>query len=137
MSYIEEARTRARRRKSRWNLLLIPAVLVPTAVLWASGMLVAEQVHMRYFPEESLANGEGPWIVIAAIAPLFAAIPVGMLVGNFTVHRIEAARAALDREASSDPTLGYRASRAALVRLALYTSTASLVATTVAALLPW
>jgi hypothetical protein len=71
------------------------------------------------------------------IAPLFAAIPVGMLVGNFIVHGIEPARAALDREASSDPTLGYRASRAALVRLALCTSIASLAATTLAALLPW
>ena len=137
MSYGEEARARAGRRKSRWNLLLIPAALVPTAILWVTAMLVAEHLHMRYFPEESLGSGEGPWVVIAAIAPLFAAIPIGMLVGNFAVHHIAAARAALDREASTDPTLGYRASRAALARMALYATLASLAATTVAALLPW
>jgi hypothetical protein len=137
VSYFEEARARARRRKSRWNLLLIPAAAVPVALLWACALLAAEQVHLRFFREESLRTGEGPWIVIAAVAPLLGAIPIGMLLGNLMIHRIEGARMALDREAAPEPRLSERASNAALARAALYATVASLAAVLLRALMPW
>lgn len=137
MSTLEEARARARRRKSRWNLLLVPAGLVPMGVIWAAAALLAEQAHMHFYPDESLRDGEGPWVVVAAVAPLFAAIPIGLLVGNFLVHHVARARAALDREAAADPTLGYRASQAALCKAAFLASGAALASTTLGVLLPW
>ena len=137
MSFIDEARARARRRKSRWNLLLVPAGLVPVVVLWAAAALLAEQAHMHFYPDESLGDGEGPWVVVAAVAPLFAAIPIGLLLGNFLVRQVAQARSALHREAAADPTLGYRASQAALRKAALVASAAALAATTLGVLLPW
>lgn len=137
MSYLEEARARAKRRKSRWNLLLIPAGFPPVVMVWAAAVLLAEQGHMHFYPGESLRSGGGPWVVVAAVAPLFAAIPIGMLVGNFLVRQIAPARAALDREASSDPALSYGGSQAALRRAASLATGASLLATTLGVLLPW
>ena len=37
MSYLDEARSRAKRRKSPWNILLIPAVVLPLLTLWWPG----------------------------------------------------------------------------------------------------
>jgi hypothetical protein len=137
MSDLDEARARAKRRKSRWNLALVPAVLLPTAAVWALAALAAERVHLHFFPDESLREGEGPWVVLAAVAPLFAAIAIGMLVGNTIVRRVGRACRALDREAAADPALSYRASQDALARLAVYATIASLVATLLGALMPW
>lgn len=137
MSYLEEAQARARRRKSRWNLLLVPAGILPVVVIWATAALLAEQVHMHFYPGEYLRNGDGPWVVVAAVAPLFAAIPIGMIAGNFSVHQVAQARRVLDREASSDPTLGYRASQGALRKAAFFATIASLIATALGVLLPW
>jgi hypothetical protein len=137
MSCIEEAQARARRRKSRWNLLLIPAAALPMVVFWATVVLLAEQVHLSYFPGQSLRAGSGPWVVVAAVAPLFAAIPIGMLVGNFMVRHVRPAGIALDHEASSDPRLSYAGSKAALLKVALSAAVASLAATTLGVLSPW
>ena len=137
MSYIEEARARANRRKSRWNLLLIPAGFLPVVLVWAITTLLAEQAHMHFYPGESLRNGDGPWVVVAAVAPLFAAIPIGMLMANFVVRQVAQARTVLDHEASSDLTLSYGESQAALRRAAWLALVASLVATTLGVLLPW
>ena len=137
MSYLEEAQARARRRKSRWNLLLVPAGLLPVIVVWVAATLLAERLHMHLHPGESLRNGDGPWVVVAAVAPLFAAIPMGMLAGNFLVHQVAKARRVLDLEASSDPTLSYPASQRALRKAAFFAAIASSVATTLAVLLPW
>jgi hypothetical protein len=137
MSYLEEARARAKRRKSRWNLLLIPAGFLPVVFVWATAVLLAEQAHMHFYPGESFRSGGGPWVVVAAVAPLFAAIPIGLLVGNFFVRQVAPARAALDHEASSDPTLSYGGSQAALRKAAALAAVASLVATTLGVLLPW
>ena len=41
MSILDEARSRARRRESRWNLLLVPAGLVPVIVVLASAAALA------------------------------------------------------------------------------------------------
>jgi hypothetical protein len=137
MGYFEEARARARRRKSPLNLLLIPASCLPIVLVWAAVVLLAEQAHAHFYPEESLRNGSGPWIVVAVVAPLFAALPLGMLIGNFLVHQLAHVRAVLDREASPDPALSYGESQAALRKVVSVIAIASLAATTFGALLPW
>lgn len=137
MSYFEEARARARRRKSRWNLLLIPASLLPLVSIWATLALLGEQAHTHYYPGESLRNGGGPWVVVAVVTPLFAALPIGMLVGNFLVHQLPHVRGILDREAFSDSTLSYAGSQATLRKVAFFATVGALVATTFGVLLPW
>ncbi len=128
---------RARRRKSRWNLLLLPAVLLPLAGIWAGLCLTANGLHMHLFPRESLRTAKGAWPILATIAPFFAALPLSMLLGNLVVWLVPSARRALDSEAISHPGTSFLESQAKLVRLAIYLSPLFIAASLVAAVFPW
>ena len=82
MGFIEEARNRAKRRKRAWNLLLIPAVLFPLVAIWGSLLFGFESIHSACYPGQSLRNGSGAAVVVTTVFPLFAAIPLGMFIGN-------------------------------------------------------
>jgi hypothetical protein len=128
---------RAKRRKSGWNLLLLPAVLLPLAAMWAGLCGGANLMHMQLYPGESLRTAKGLWPILATLAPFFAATPLAMLIGNFIVWLVPPARRALDIEASAYPGTSFRASQAALIRLTLYLTPLSIAACLVAAALPW
>ena len=119
MTYWHRARTRAARRKSPWNLLLIPAALIPWFVGWWLSTIVFGQIYRLTHP--------GAWFillpdslggVLIALGLLFAWCPVAMLIGNLLVHAVPAARRALDQEASTARGTDYRSSNGALLRLA-------------------
>ncbi len=135
--FTEAQMARARRRKSRWNLLLIPAVLLPIIVFWIAGALSAQQAHMLLYPSQTLRNAKGLWVIVAVMAPVLAAVPLGMLVGNFLVWQVAPARRALNHEAESDPITSYSASQSALVRLALVGVAIAVVATAIGTISPW
>ena len=135
--FTEAQIARARRRKSRWNLLLIPAVLFPIIAVWVATVLLAQQGHMHLYPGQTLRNGKGLWVIVAVMAPALAAVPLGMLVGNFLVWLVGPARRALDREAAPDPTLTYEATQSALLKFALLAVAIALVATALGTLSSW
>ncbi len=128
---------RAKRRKSGWNLLLLPAVLIPLVAVWAGLCGTANVMHMHLFPGESLRTAKGAWPILATLASFFAALPLAMLVGNLVVWLIPSARHALNSETIAHPGTSFRASQAALIRLALYMSPFSIAVSLVAAALPW
>lgn len=128
---------RAKRRKSRWNLLLIPAVLLPIAAIWVGTALLAQQAHMALYPAQTLRNARGVWVIITVMAPVLAAGPLGMLVGNFLVWKVGPARTALDREAEPHPITTYGSSQSALRKLFLFAVPIALVATVLGVLFPW
>ena len=128
---------RARRRKSRWNLLLIPAVSFPIIAVWVAAVLLAQQAHILLYPLQSLRNAKGVWVIVAVMSPVLAAMPLGMLIGNLLVWQMAPARRALNREAEADSTTTYGASQRALLRFALFGVLIALVATTLGALRPW
>src|SRR5262245_40952206 len=110
MSYYADARARARRRKSPWNLLLI--LFVPTitgVLLWLSfNALWALHVlaHPAHAGQEWLFwNGRpsNPITFAAGFAmlfgPAFPCLIAAMVLSNFLIRCIGPARRALDREA--------------------------------------
>lgn len=128
---------RAKRRKSRWNLLLLPAVLLPLVTIWAGLCGAANSMHMYLFSGESLRTAKGVWPILATLSPFFAALPLAMLVGNLVVWLVPPARRALDSEAIPHPGTSFLASQAKLGRLALYMTPAGVAASIVASALPW
>ena len=128
---------RARRRRSRWNLLLIPAVLLPIIAVWVAAVLLAQQAHILLYPSQTLRNAKGLWVIVAVMSPVLAAVPLGMLIGNLLVWQVGPARRALNREAEADPTTTYGASQSALLKFALFGVLIALVATALGALRPW
>ena len=128
---------RAKRRKSGWNLLLLPAVLLPLAAIWAGLCVTADVLHMHLYPGESLRTAKGVWPILATLAPFFAAVPLAMLLGNVLVWLVPPARRALDLEATPHPGTSFRASQAMLSKLALYMAPLSIAASLVAAAFPW
>ena len=137
MGFIEEARNRAKRRNSAWNLLLIPAVLFPLAVTWGLLVFGFESVHSAYYPGQSLKNGSGVAVVLTTVCPLFTAIPVGMLVGNWLVWLLPAARRKIEVEAINSRAADFVSSQKLLFRASAVVLPVSLGLSFIGALLPW
>jgi hypothetical protein len=128
---------RARRRKSRWNLLLIPAILFPIVAFWVAAVLLAQEAHMLLYPSQTLRNAKGLWVIVAVMAPVLGAVPLGMVVGNILVRQVGMARRALNREAEPDSTTTYGASQSVLLRFALVAIAVAAVTTSIGILSPW
>jgi uncharacterized membrane protein len=137
MGFIKEARSRAKRRKSAWNLLLIPAVLVPVVAIWGSLVLGFESIHSAYHPGQSLRNGSGVAVIVTTVGPLFAAIPLGMLIGNWLVWLLPAARKVIDAEAIKSSAPDFVSSQKFMFRASAMILVISLGLALVGALLPW
>ena len=104
MGYLDEARKRASRRKSAWNLLLIPAVSGTWLVMWYASVQVVGQLLRFTRPGLNFVllpdSGGGTLI---GVGLLFAWLPLAMIIGNFLVATVAPARRTLDREAQAVP----------------------------------
>jgi hypothetical protein len=100
MGYLEEARKRASRRKSAWNLILIPAVFGTWIVMWYASVQVVGRLlrYTRPGLRFVLLPDSGAGTLIA-VGLLFAWLPLAMIIGNILVAAVAPARRALDREA--------------------------------------
>ena len=137
MRFTEEQYRQARRRKSRWNLLLIPAVLIPLIVMWVALVLLGAYAHGLIHNGQTLRTGRGLGPILDALAPMFIAVPLGMLAGNLLVWCIAPARHALEREAMPYPALRFAASQSALLKLLPLLATVSISGLVLGVLLPW
>jgi len=104
MGYLDEARKRASRRKSAWNLLLIPAVSGTWLVMWYASVQVVGQLLRFTRPGLNFVllpdSGAGTLI---GVGLLFAWLPLAMIIGNFLVATVTPARRTLNREAQAVP----------------------------------
>lgn len=82
MSYVDDAFKRARRGRSPWNLLLIPACILCIGSVWWAFVALMQFIQVRLYPAQSLSAGSGVGPILATVAPLFAAMPIGMLLAN-------------------------------------------------------
>ncbi len=135
--YFAAARKRARRRSSPWNLLLIPAVVLPWLLLWWAAVAGLGVVHRAVYPGESMSVGSGIGIIVMAVAPGLAALVVTLLVANFVLRCMGPARRALDLEAEGCPGVGFEAVQRRLLRVATVVVPLALGLALVGALLPW
>lgn len=118
MTYWHNARVRATRRKSAWNLLLIPTALVPWFLgWWLSAKALGHVYHLMHPRASFVVLPETIGGIAIAVGLLLAWCPVAMMTANLLVHAVPAARRALDREASTARGTDFRSSNRQLVRL--------------------
>jgi hypothetical protein len=111
------ARHRASRRKSAWNLLL-PVIIFPTfIVLWGTGAIVFQVGSL--FAGVTAAGPHKSLLSFLIFGPLvLPSISFACVIGNFVVFRIPAARRAMDAEDQGFPGTDYATAQKALSKAA-------------------
>jgi hypothetical protein len=138
MGYITDARTRAGRRRSPWNLLLIPCYTVPWFVLVLASLIALGKIYGLVH-----AGGEFRLVpdsiggILMAVGSLFAWLCPSMVLANLLVAAVPPARRALDREAMSVPGTDRAAANRSLLRLSRYLTPAGVAIALAGAVIPW
>ena len=118
MGYIDEARTRALRRKSPWNLILLLAALIPWALLWYISAALIGCITRHLHPGLNfvlLPNSGGGTLI--AIGLCFAWLPVAMILSNLVVVMVPAAKRTLDDEAREVAGTDFQAASCGLLKV--------------------
>jgi len=128
--YFPEARERAKRRKSPWNLILIPVgaawigffCVAQFKILWAIHILIYPNHAGRY--EEFWPAGLSIPAFISSfllIMPVFiSSIILGMIAANIFLWCIPPMRRIFDKEAQGTKGASFRESRMSLCKIAGY-----------------
>lgn len=128
MSYFEEARARARRRKSPWNLLLIAAVVGSWLLVWYVSAKIFGQIVRHVRPElQFVLLPDSGGSILMAFGLFFASLPFSMVVGNLVVAIVPPARRALDREAANVPGTDLVSSNRSVLKVAAFLTPAGLL----------
>jgi hypothetical protein len=138
MGYLNDARVRARRRKSPWNLLLFPAAIIPWFTLWWFSVRLFGQFARLVHPDlvfVILPDTRGA--ILIGLGLLFAWLGPAMIVGDLLVSLVPGARRALDAEAAPFPETGLKASIRSVFRLSAFLTPVGLVAAIVGVMIPW
>ena len=119
-TWVKNARHRARRRRSRWNLLL-PLLALPSwvAIAFLLGW-VFSGLHGLLRPVAAPLFASGPLSLATALVlfpALLSAICPALLLTNFLVYRIPLARRAMEAEDLAHPGVDYASSQRALSKL--------------------
>jgi len=135
MGYITDARTRAGRRRSRWNLLLIPCYALPWLLLTLGSLFALGKAYGAIHGIQVLTVlPETVGGILMALGSLFAWLGPAMIAANVLVAAFPPARRALDREALLIPGADRATANRSLLRLTGYLTPAG-VAVALAGLL--
>ena len=118
MGYFEESREKARRRRSPWNLLLVPAVVAPWSLLWFTSASVIGHIARRLHPEQNfvlIPDSSGG--ILIAIGLFFAWLPVAMILANLIVVVIPVVKRTLDDEARGVPKTDFVSANRGLLKV--------------------
>src|SRR5580765_2302036 len=137
MSYYDEARRRAARRKSPWNLVLGATVLISWATISLAVGFVLNAVHQVLFEGQTLSSHEGVGPILVTVSSLFACLIPAMLVSTLLLRLLPPARRAFDREATPFPDTAFIEAQHRLLRLGAFVVPASLAVGALGACLPW
>jgi hypothetical protein len=136
MSYLDQARSRAKRRKSLWNILLIPAVALPLFTLWWSTSAALSKLYrVIHVGQQFRGLPDSVGGIIMAVAPFFAWLGPSMIIGNLLVATIPPARRVLDAEAAPFAGTDRRSANRDLLRISLLMTPAGLLLAIVGALI--
>jgi hypothetical protein len=139
--YLSRAQQRAARRKSPWNLLDLLFGLPCIGIAWWAFLHSVWAVHNWLVPQHAVsfsmifhshATGLAPTVFF--VAPLFAAIPVGLFLSNCIVWRIPPYRRASEREAQGVWHASFADAQKDVSLLALCVGLPVLIASFIAAL---
>jgi len=128
-SYYREARWRARRRKSAWNILLSLFCIGSGLALWYALFQLVWAFHIFIYPNHRFDQfwqpGIGPSSFVLSFLMMFAPVPgaitLGFMLGNLMAWLIPPARRTLDAEAEGYPGTSFRDSMRGLARICLWT----------------
>jgi hypothetical protein len=126
--YFERARQRAKRRRSPWNLVLIPLGLGSMAFICYGLFQFMWRVHTWFHPNH-VGRFRGFWAegigfpafvssFVLFIPLVFAAIPLGMIFTNAVAWCIPPARRAFDREAEGIKWASSHEAMSGLIKIA-------------------
>ncbi len=118
--YVERAQQRAQRRKSPWNLLLIPFGIGGVAGSAYLLFQIMWRIHIAFYPDHAGRFGEfwGEGVsfpsfissFLLLIPLLFAGLLIGLMFANCVAWCIAPARRAFDREAEGVKWASFRES---------------------------
>jgi hypothetical protein len=139
--FFTEARLRARRRNSAWNLILIPPALFGWLGSWYVFLRIVWAFHQIFYPQHAFHDfwqeGVGFESLVLSLLMLFAPFPasicIGLIFANCVASLIPPARETLDSEAEGFEGTGLRESNEALLRLAKWAVPGGLIIALVAA----
>jgi hypothetical protein len=139
--YYAAARLRAGRRKSAWNLILIPTALfgwlgswyVLFRIVWAFHQILYPRHVFHDFWQEGISFASFLPSFLMLFAPAPAPICIGLIFANCVAWLIPPARRTLDAEAEGYKGTGFRESTEALLRLIKWTVPGGLIIDLVAA----
>jgi len=122
MAYITLIRQRAarRRRRSAWNLLLIPCYVIPWFLLVMGSVIALGDLYLARHPGVQfrvLPDTIGA--IFMGIGSLLAWFGPSMITANLLVSAVPAARRALDREAAGLPGSDRVAANRGLLKVSL------------------
>lgn len=130
MSYFDQARERAKRRKSVWNLLLLPAVLAPLGLMWWLSVAGVAKLYRVVHPQtEFILLPDTLGGLLLAIGPFFAWLGPAMIIGNFITFMVPAARRALETEAATVYSGHFRSANRGLLKALAILTPAGIVVT--------
>lgn len=144
-TFLRNARTRSSRRKSPWNFLLL--LIFPLwLVVWWAVVEAVWLVHIRFSHGNGAVLaaswmrgiGNGPMSLgsfLMIFAPMIPAMIAAMVIGNYLIYLIPAARHAMDAEDRNYPGTEYTTAQRQLGRLAVITLPVALVVSFVGSML--
>ncbi len=138
MGYVTDARIRAGRRRSLWNLLLIPCYVVPWLLLILASLIGLGKLYGII--HAVAAFGLVPDTIggiFMAVGSLFAWLGPAMILANVLVSTVPSARRALDREAAGVPGTDRAAANRSLLKVSCYLTPAGVAIALVGVLIPW
>ena len=128
--YFHEARARAERRKSPWNLILIPLVIISGVfvyiiqfnILWFIRAIIYpnHSGQLCEFWREGLSLAAFISSFLLAIPILFSSLAIGMIIANLLAWCIIPARRTFDKEAQGIKETSFRESMKKLGKTAMY-----------------
>jgi len=120
MGYITAARVRAGRRRSAWNLLLIPAYLVPWFLLTFGSLVMLGQLYAVFHGSRHAGVlPETGGSILMALGALFMWLGPSMMLANQFVSVVPPARRALDREAARVPGTDRASANRGLLKMSM------------------
>ena len=138
MGYITNDRSRATRRRSLWNLLLIPCYVIPWIVLVLASLVALGKLYavthavngIRILPDT--VGG-----VLMGVGSLFAWLGPAMILANWLVSTVPPARRALDHEASLAAGTDRAAANRSLMKLSCSLTPAGAILALMGVFIPW
>ena len=140
-TFLTDARVRARRRKSAWNLILIPPALFGCLGSWYVFFRIVWAFHQRLYPQHAFRDFWQEGVRLASFVPsflmLFAPLPgsicIGLIFANCVAWLFPPAQQTLNAEAEGFEGTGFRESNELLLRFAKWTVPGGLIIALVAA----